>query len=69
METPTDLIGMDEVMKAVPYARRALIERIRREDIDVWIDGRDRRRRLIRRADLPKLIEPRPVERRDATAA
>ena len=61
MEVTRDLIGMKEVMAAVPYSRKTLIERIRDEGIVVYIDGGDKRRRLIRRADLPRLTAPRPV--------
>ncbi len=68
-QTPTDLIDMAAVMEAVPFARKALIERIRRDGIAVWVDGRDRRRRLIRRSDLEKLLEHRLVERHDQNAA
>lgn len=64
-----DLIGMEEVMEAVTYSRKTLIERIRNEGITVWIDGRDRRRRMIQRCDLPKLTSPRPIERRETSAA
>lgn len=69
MDATNDLIGMKEVMAAVPYSRKALIERIKAEGITVWIDGADRRRRLIDRRDLPRLIEPRPVEHRETSAA
>ncbi len=61
MDATNNLIGMQEVMAAVPYSRSALVKRIKREGIAVYISGDDRRRRLIARKDLPKLTEPRPV--------
>ncbi len=65
MEATRDLISMTEVAAAVPYSRKALINRIKTEGITVWVDGADRRRRLIDRRDLPRLTEPRPVDRID----
>jgi hypothetical protein len=61
VESTNTLIGMKEVMAAVPYSRKTLIERIKAENITVYVSGDDRRRRLIASADLPRLTESRPV--------
>lgn len=63
-----NLIPYAEVEARIGIARRTLQDRIASEGITVYIDGRDRRRRLIDVRDLPKLMEPRPVERRPHAA-
>lgn len=61
-----NLIPYREIEALLGIARRTLQERIQAEGIQTYRDGRDRRRRLIDARDLPKLMEPRPVERRPA---
>lgn len=59
-----EFISYREVEMRLGIARRTLQERIQLEGIQTYRDGRDRRRRLIDARDLPKLMEPQPVERR-----
>ena len=69
METPENLIPMADVVKASPYSRKTLITRIKDEGIQTYVDGLDRRRRLIDARDLPKLTEIRPAPRREPQGA
>ncbi len=62
-------IGYREVMTLTGLPKRTLLDRIDREGITVYLDPRDHRRRMIAREDLAKLIEPRPVEHRETSAA
>ncbi len=69
MRTPRDLIDYKVALSETGISKRALLERIAAEGVTVWIDGRDRRRRLLDRRDLPKLTQARPAPRRERTAA
>lgn len=69
MKPPRDLITYPVALAETGISKRALLERIAAEGITVWVDGRDRRKRLIDRRDLPKLIATRPDDRRAETAA
>lgn len=69
MRTPQDLVDYKVALSETGISKRALLERIAAEGITVWIDGRDRRKRLLDRRDLPKLIATRPDARRTETAA
>lgn len=68
MDTQRTLLPYSEVLERTGIAKRTLINRLAEEGITVYIDGRDRRRRLIDARDLPKLVKPRPVERRPQAA-
>lgn len=63
------LIGYQEAMALTGLPKRTLLDRIDREGITVYVCGRDRRRRLIDRADVPKLTRIEVDERRGETAA
>jgi hypothetical protein len=65
MTTANDLMSMAELMETVPLSRNALKRRIRAEGVVVFIDGVDRRRRLIARKDLPRLVRITPDPRYD----
>jgi hypothetical protein len=69
VRTPRDLIDYKVALTETGISKRALLERITAEGVTVWIDGRDRRRRLLDRRDLPKLMATRPDERRAENAA
>ncbi len=69
MKPPRDLITYPVALSETGISKRALLERIAAEGVTVWVDGRDRRRRLLDRRDLPKLIATRPDARRETTAA
>lgn len=62
------LIGYREVMALTNLPKRTLLDRIAREGITVYIDGRDRRRRLIDRRDVAKLTRVEEVERGEEAA-
>jgi hypothetical protein len=69
VRTPRDLIDYKVALSETGISKRALLERIVAEGVTVWIDGRDRRKRLLDRRDLPRLIATRPDQRRTETAA
>ncbi len=50
-----------EALQLVGVTKPTLLRRIEREGITIFVNPRDNRRRLLRRADLLKLTEPRPV--------
>lgn len=58
-----------EAMEITGLPERTFFRRLTRRDVRVFIDGRDTRRRLIARADLPKLIQPEEVEHNAESAA
>lgn len=62
------LLPYSEAQQRIGIARRTLQERILFEGITTYQDGRDRRRRLIDTRDLPKLMDPRPVDRSERAA-
>ncbi len=69
MRTPQDLVGYKTVLSETGLTKPRVLERIAEEGIRVYVDGRDRRRRLISARDIPKLIEIRPdVRRAEPTA-
>lgn len=73
---------IDHSAELVPYAEairrsglpvRTWFDRLRasRDEVRIYVDGRDRRRHLIDARDLEKLVEVRPAQsrRREAVAA
>lgn len=60
----TSLIGFKQARQALGLSPRVLNWRVNRAGIQVFIDGRDRRRRLLDARDLPRLILNEPVERK-----
>ncbi len=67
MEDRQQLIGYDEVLKLTGVCKGTLLDRIDRAGVTVYIDGRDRRRRLIDRADVERLTRIELVERIEPT--
>ena len=55
-----------EVTGLKPYT---LTRRLQRAGVEYFIDGTDRRQRLLDVRDLPRLIAPEPVKRRGGSAA
>lgn len=69
MRTPRDLVSYKTALTETGLSKPRLLERIAAEGVTVWVDGRDRRRRLISARDIPKLIATRPDARGEKTAA
>ncbi len=68
MATNDELITFGQAAERAGFDRRTVFSRIQEAGITVFQDGVDRRRRLIRLADLPRLTAPRPTPRRKTTA-
>ncbi len=68
MDTST-LITYRQARQALGLSPRVLNWRVARADVQVYVDGRDRRRRLLDARDLPKLVLIEPVKRRGDSAA
>ena len=68
MDTST-LITYRQARQALGLSPRVLNWRVARADVQVYVDGRDRRRRLLDARDLPKLVLIEPVKRRGGSAA
>lgn len=69
VKTEQTFLPYTEVMARTGLSKRTINERVLSEGITTYIDGRDRRRRLIAVNDLPKLIETRPAPRRAEQSA
>jgi hypothetical protein len=71
MDTPrrTDYLTYQEVMKVTGLPRRTMLDRIAREGMAVFIDGRDKRRRALDVRDVERLTRIELVERRGDSAA
>lgn len=64
------LIPYSEAIKRSGLSRRTWYDRLRQTSgIRVFVDGHDRRLRLIDARDIPKLVEVRPAQRREEVAA
>lgn len=63
-----ELIPYDEARKLSGLSARTFYRRLASEAIPVFIDGRDRRLRLIDRDDVERLVKVEPVERGSAAA-
>jgi len=60
-----DYVSKDELIALTGWHPRAVERRLAAEDVEIYRDPRDHRRRLIRRQDVPRLVEPVPIRRRD----
>ena len=60
------LIQYSEAQRRLGFRRRTFFNRLRETGIKVYIDGNDRRQRLIHIDDLPKLVETDPEVRDEA---
>ncbi len=65
----THLVRFSDVRKATGLRPHVLTRRIQRAGIQSFIDGKDRRQRLIDIRDLPKITAVEPVARPERTAA
>jgi hypothetical protein len=64
------LIPYAEAIKRSGLSRRTWYDRLRQTSgIRVFVDGRDRRLRMIDARDLPRLTQIEPVKRRTTSAA
>ncbi len=61
------LIGYPEVLELTGVSKRTLIDRIRAEGVRVYINGADRRRRLIDRRDVDRLVRITPDPQYDTS--
>lgn len=57
------LINFQQARQALGLSPRVLNWRVNRAGVQVFIDGRDRRRRMLDARDLPKLILHEPVRK------
>jgi hypothetical protein len=64
-----NLIRYRVVREATGLSARVLNYRVQRAGIQAYIDGTDRRQRLLDIRDLPKLVLIEPAKRRGDTAA
>ncbi len=62
--TNTIFVPYAEVVEQTGISKRALNVRILREGIPTYVDGRDRRRRLLDARDIERLTQIRPAPRR-----
>lgn len=66
MATEPKLISYADAQRRLGFCRRTFFNRLRERGITVYVDGTDRRHRLISVRDLEKLNETRP--RREVAA-
>lgn len=69
MDTTNHLVRFSDVRKATGLQPHVLTRRIQQTGIQSFIDGKDRRQRMIDVRDLPKLTAIEPVAKRASTAA
>ena len=65
----SNLIRYRAVREATGLSARVLNYRVQRAGVQSFVDGKDRRQRLLDVRDLPRLIAPEPVKRRGESAA
>jgi len=65
----SNLIRYRVVREVTGLSARVLNYRVQRAGVQAFIDGTDRRQRLLDARDLPRLIAPEPVKRRGGSAA
>ncbi len=63
-----ELVSFAEAAARLELPRRSLMRRLAAGRVDVFQDGRDRRRRLVRADDLPLLTQTTVIRERTATA-
>ncbi len=69
MDTTQHLVRFADVRKATGLLPHTLTRRIQRAGVQAFVDGRDKRQRMIDVRDLPRLTQVEPVARRERTAA
>lgn len=62
---PDELIPYRVAIARSGLSRRQWFDRVREAGVVVYVDGVDRRHRLIAESDIPKLTRVRPVQRRE----
>ncbi len=65
----TSLITYQQARQALGLSPRVLNWRVARAGVQAYVDGRDRRRRLLDARDLPRLVLIEPVTRREPSRA
>ncbi len=60
-----EFVSKAELVTMTGWHPRAVDRRISAEGVEVFRDPNDHRRRLIRRQDVPRLVLPIPIRRRD----
>jgi hypothetical protein len=65
----TSLITYRQARQALGLSPRVLNWRVARAGVQAYVDGRDRRRRLLDARDLPRLIAPEPAKSREPSRA
>jgi len=63
------LITYRQARQALGLSPRVLHWRVARAGVQAYVDGRDRRRRMLDARDLPKLILIEPVAKRRGSSA
>ena len=63
------LLRFREVRAITGLRPHTLTRRLQRAGVDYFVDGHDKRMRMIDVRDLPRLIAPEPVKRRGASPA
>ena len=61
----TEYISKAELVALTGWHPRAVERRLAADDVEVFRDPNDHRRRLIRRQDVSRLVEPVAIRRRD----
>ncbi len=69
MDTTNHLVRFSDVRRATGLRPHVLTRRIQRTGIQSFVDGKDRRQRLIDIRDLPRLTAIEPVRRRGPSRA
>lgn len=64
----SNLIRYWVVREVTGLSARVLNYRVQRAGVQAYVDGHDRRQRLLDIRDLPKLTQPEPVEREKVAA-
>ncbi len=65
MDTPrrTGYLTYQEIMEVTGLPRRTMLDRIEREGMQIYVDGRDKRRRSLDVRDVARLTRIEPVKR------
>ncbi len=63
------LVTYRQARQALGLSPRVLHWRVQRSGVQAFVDGRDRRRRLLDARDLPKLVLIEPVVKRQESSA
>ncbi len=67
--TTETLLRFRDVRAITGLRPHTLTRRLQRAGVDYFVDGTDRRQRMIHVRDLPRLIAPEPLKRREPSRA